>query len=236
MPKPETSTAAYASSQMRKSQKTKIRWYCGLCHVPCKDENGFKCHLQSETHLIRERTVEESLRSFKLSKSDKDFRKKFIDFLISKHFGQTVFAHEVYRDLYPLDRPQNIMKATCWETLGTFIAQLRKEGRIEAHKGVKGWQIRVTSQEFQETTETDTEVQSEESRLKSKRKIQEPESVSFEKRINATGKEERHSESTGRLSDSKVTFSISTNSSNKLTTPKPGLSSVFGDDDSDSNS
>lgn len=155
MPKHEYGSAAYAATQMRRNQKTKVRWFCGLCHVPCKDENGFKCHLESETHILKEQAGNESLRKFKLTKGDRAFRRSFLDYLVAKHFGQTVLAHDVYRELYPLDRPQNIMKDTCWETLGVFIAQLRKEGRVEAHKGVKGWQIRVSSNDFEDLESED---------------------------------------------------------------------------------
>ena len=29
----------------------KLRWYCQMCQKQCRDENGFKCHLKSESHL-----------------------------------------------------------------------------------------------------------------------------------------------------------------------------------------
>ena len=29
----------------------KLRWYCQMCNKQCRDENGFKCHTQSESHL-----------------------------------------------------------------------------------------------------------------------------------------------------------------------------------------
>lgn len=28
----------------------KLRWYCQVCQKQCRDENGFKCHLTSESH------------------------------------------------------------------------------------------------------------------------------------------------------------------------------------------
>ncbi len=28
----------------------KLRWYCQMCQKQCRDENGFKCHLTSESH------------------------------------------------------------------------------------------------------------------------------------------------------------------------------------------
>lgn len=29
----------------------KLRWYCELCKKQCRDANGMKCHMQSESHL-----------------------------------------------------------------------------------------------------------------------------------------------------------------------------------------
>ena len=29
----------------------KLRWYCQMCQKQCRDENGFKCHTMSESHL-----------------------------------------------------------------------------------------------------------------------------------------------------------------------------------------
>ena len=235
MPKYEPGTAAFASNQMRKSHKTKIRWYCGLCHVPCKDENGFKCHLSSETHLLKEQAVDESLRTFKLTKNDREFRKKFIDLIVAKHFGQTVFAHEIYRELYPLDRPQNIMKATCWETLGTFIAQLRKEGRIEANKGVKGWQIRIANNDFEEGSEaSDEESEAGSPAQNAKRKAGNPEIETHLKRAKEAGEVKAHSESTGRTSENKISFSLGPASQLSMNSaPKRGPLPGFGQDSSD---
>lgn len=233
MPKHEPGTAAHISNQMRKNTKTKIRWYCGLCHVACKDENGYKCHLEHETHIHREQAVQESLRSFKVSKEDEKFKRKFIRYLVTKHFGQTVLAHEIYRELYPIDRAQNIMKTTCWETLGVFIAQLRKEGAIEAAKGIKGWQIRITSQDFsdddgeKETTTRDVQEVS-----KSTSVHEDIQKVSLKRMRNEFM--ETHSQSTGRNSLERVAFSIATaSSSGPISKPKPAPNPFGEDGDTD---
>ena len=143
--KNEKGSAKYVSTQIKRGQRTKIRYYCGLCQIACKDENGYKCHLETEGHLLRELAAGESLRTFNESGKDTEFKNAFIEWIVKRHYGQTVLAHDIYRDIYPLDRGHNIIKETCWGTLGVFIAQLRKEGRIEAQKGLKGWQIRISS-------------------------------------------------------------------------------------------
>ncbi len=96
---PDPGTAKWLSNQIKKKQRTKIRWYCGLCHVACKDENGYKNHIESAPHIRREMTLGDSGKEFTLGREDKNFQKKFINHMISKHFGQTVSAHEAYRDL-----------------------------------------------------------------------------------------------------------------------------------------
>ena len=186
-------------------RKTKIRYYCGLCQIACKDENGYKNHIQSESHIRRELVIDESVRSFKLSKEDKKFRKKFIDHLIRKYFGQTVLAHEVYRDLYPLDRGHNVMKSTSWETLGVFIAQLRKDGRIEAQKGVKGWQIRVS-----DDTILDEVVSSsgEEDQSADKVAATRQKRKSSDSNPSTTETIQPRSESSKRMGDGKVAFNL----------------------------
>ena len=123
--------------------QTKLRFYCGLCQVPCRDENGYKCHLATDGHIEKSMKSDGSSKSFSLSKSDLEFKKKFIDRLITRHLGQTVFAYDIYRELFPGDRQHNALKATCWENLGTFAAFLKKEGKVEAEKAQKGWIVRV---------------------------------------------------------------------------------------------
>jgi hypothetical protein len=147
--------------------------------------------------------------------------------MIRKYFGQTVMAHEVYRDLYPLDRGHHVMKSTCWETLGVFIAQLRKEGRVEAHKGVKGWQIRISDDTVlgqksdNEDVNDDHGKQNESKQQNVKRKIDE-----------AVVPVELHSASSKRLGDSKLVFSFGNKS---VAGNKPSLTappSAFDVDDS----
>ena len=223
-------SAKWVSNQLKRKQRTKIRYYCGLCHVACKDENGYKNHIQSETHLRREMTVGDSGKEFNLAKDDMNFQKKFLNFLISKHFGQTVLSHEVYRDLYPLDRGHNVMKGTCWGTLGVFIAHLRRCGLIEAQKGVRGWQIRVSSDLYLGSDSDGSEDVSEPEQIKptsdssKKVRIQQEPVVSLES----------HSVATSRTDLNKLRFSLGPKETSKAHFPSVNIPSVFGNDDDES--
>ena len=41
----------------------KLRWYCQMCQKQCRDENGFKCHQTSESHLRQMRIFQENPQS-----------------------------------------------------------------------------------------------------------------------------------------------------------------------------
>ena len=218
MPKAEKGTAKWIATQIRKKSTTRLRWYCGLCGVGCKDENGYKCHLETDAHIQRELSIEESTKSFKLSEKDKVFRRNFIECLIKRHFGQAVLAHDIYQELFPNDRPHANMKATCWQTLGSFVAQIRKEGRVEAQKGLKGWTVRVSDDAALADSGDDDD------------KPQKVKKV----RIESAKQEDRPAETvplpTARLDTRKVVFSLASIAKKQDDFPKPAL---FEDSDSE---
>ena len=62
--------------------QTKLRWVCGLCNVWCKDENGYKCHLEHENHIRKSANSRQSkAREFKMSPRDEAFATSFVQFL-----------------------------------------------------------------------------------------------------------------------------------------------------------
>ncbi|CAE7255986.1 KIN17 [Symbiodinium sp. CCMP2592] len=124
--------------------QTKLRWVCGLCNVWCKDENGYKCHLEHENHIRKSEISRKSkAREFNMSPRDEAFATSFVQFLALNYMNQKVLLHEVYREMYPHDRNQRLMHDTCWGSLGTFINALSKSGECEAVKGPKGWVVRI---------------------------------------------------------------------------------------------
>ena len=44
-------TPKYLANKMKAKGLQRLRWYCQICQKQCRDENGFKCHTQSEPHL-----------------------------------------------------------------------------------------------------------------------------------------------------------------------------------------
>jgi len=214
MVKADVGSAKWESTQMKKKGATKLRFYCGLCSVGCRDENGYKCHLETDLHIQRDLSISESSRIFKLSPTDREFRKKFLDCLMKRHFGQAVAAHEIYQELFPHDRPHAQMKATCWETLGSFVAQLRKAGLVEAQKGLKGWTVRISNEAALLESEDEKPKDVKRPRL-------------FEKKEARSAEDPPTNVATKRLNDSKVTFSIS--AAKPQQEPEQSIAALFGD-------
>jgi DNA/RNA-binding protein KIN17 len=44
-------TPKYVANKMKSKGLQRLRWYCQVCEKQCRDENGFKCHAASESHL-----------------------------------------------------------------------------------------------------------------------------------------------------------------------------------------
>ena len=44
-------TPKYLANKMKSKGLQRLRWYCQVCEKQCRDENGFKCHATSESHL-----------------------------------------------------------------------------------------------------------------------------------------------------------------------------------------
>ncbi|CAJ1375535.1 unnamed protein product [Effrenium voratum] len=123
--------------------QTKLRWVCGLCNVWCKDENGFKCHLEHENHIRKSQMARQNAPEYEMSQKDEDFANRFVQHLASNHLNQKVLLHEIYRELYPSDKNQRVIKESCWGTLGCFINHLSRVGECEATREPKGWMVRV---------------------------------------------------------------------------------------------
>lgn len=149
MPKPEVGTPKWISTQWKKKGLNKLRWYCGLCKVSCRDANGFQLHLAHENHLRREAeeaaksSVRDTEQRYYADEYSEAFERSFLRYLVRKKLGQRVRAHEAYKALNPDDRGHDVMKATCWGTLGRFIVDLRDRGELEAWRDDDGWIVTV---------------------------------------------------------------------------------------------
>ncbi|CAG8542691.1 2434_t:CDS:2, partial [Ambispora gerdemannii] len=51
MPKHEFLTPKAIANRIKAKGLQKLKWYCQLCEKQCRDENGYQCHIRSESHL-----------------------------------------------------------------------------------------------------------------------------------------------------------------------------------------
>jgi DNA/RNA-binding protein KIN17 len=117
----------------------KLRWYCQMCQKQCRDENGFKCHLMSESHQRQLLLVAENPDKF-IDTFSQTFLDDFIDLLHRQYGTKRVHANQVYQE-YIHDRHHTHMNSTQWETLTDFVKWLGKEGHCTVDETEKGWFI-----------------------------------------------------------------------------------------------
>lgn len=117
--------------------------------MSCRDANGFALHLAHENHLRRQAeeeakgSVRDKATRYYADDFSEAFERSFLRHLVTNKLGQRVRAHEAYRALNPDDRQHDVMKKTCWGTLGRFVADLRDRGEVEAWRDDDGWIVTV---------------------------------------------------------------------------------------------
>lgn len=68
------------ANAMKSKGLQKLRWYCQVCEKQCRDENGFKCHMMSESHLRQMLVVGENAGSY-INDYSRTFMNEFIALL-----------------------------------------------------------------------------------------------------------------------------------------------------------
>ena len=105
----------------------------------CRDENGFKCHVSSESHQRQLLLFAEKPGQF-LDSFSQEFESSFILLLKRTHGTKRTFANQVYQE-YIKDKEHVHMNATKWVTLTGFIQYLGKSGKCTVDETEKGWYI-----------------------------------------------------------------------------------------------
>ncbi|KAF9451863.1 hypothetical protein P691DRAFT_772810 [Macrolepiota fuliginosa MF-IS2] len=139
MPRAEVGTPKYVANQMKSKGLQRLRWYCQVCQKQCRDENGFKCHAQSEAHLRQMLVVGEHAGSH-IANFSAQFQSEFVQ-LLSRRFGtKRVLANRVYQE-FIADKHHLHMNATRWVTLTEFAKHLGRTGVARVDETEKGWFI-----------------------------------------------------------------------------------------------
>jgi DNA/RNA-binding protein KIN17 len=117
----------------------KLRWYCQMCEKQCRDENGFKCHLTSESHRRQMEILGQNPQHV-VKEFTEQFESTFLEHLRRSHPFSRVSANVVYNE-YIQDRHHVHMNSTKWLTLTEFVKYLGREGKCKVEDTPKGWYI-----------------------------------------------------------------------------------------------
>ncbi|RYP68117.1 hypothetical protein DL771_006859 [Monosporascus sp. 5C6A] len=126
MPKAEVGSTKYLSNKLKAKGLQRLRWYCQVCERQMRDENGFKLHTQSESHVRQMMLVGEDPKKF-INEYSNQFKKDFLQLLRTSHGEKQGKA--------------NGSVATKWPSLTEFAKYLGREGICKVEETEKGIHI-----------------------------------------------------------------------------------------------
>jgi len=107
----------------------KLKHFCSLCQKQLKDDNGYRCHLQSDSHKQMMATYMTNPEKI-LSSFSNEFEGGFIDVLKTRHPKTAVLANTVYQELIK-DQFHAHMNSTRWSSLTDFVKYLEGKELVE---------------------------------------------------------------------------------------------------------
>ncbi|KAK3359389.1 domain of Kin17 curved DNA-binding protein-domain-containing protein [Lasiosphaeria hispida] len=135
MPKAEVGSTRHLSNQMKSRGLTRLRWYCQICEKACRDDNGFKMHCQSPSHMQKALDAGQNFKKVEESFSEA-FLSEFVSQLRTGHGEKSVQANRFYQEV--IARKDHVhLNSTRWHSLTDFVKYLAKESmcRVEEKEG-----------------------------------------------------------------------------------------------------
>jgi DNA/RNA-binding protein KIN17 len=126
MPRAEVGSTKYIANQMKSKGLQRLRWYCQACSRQMRDENGFKCHVASESHVRQMQLIGEDPRKA-INDFSNQFLRDFIQLLRTGHGEKKVNVNHFYQE-YISNKQHIHMNATKWSSLTEFAKYLGREG------------------------------------------------------------------------------------------------------------
>jgi DNA/RNA-binding protein KIN17 len=126
MPKAEVGSTKWVANQQKSRGLQRLRWWCEVCQKQCRDANGFKCHVQSESHIRNIAVIGEDPRKA-INNFSTDFQRDFVALLRTAHNEKWISANRFYNE-YIRDKEHVHMNATKWPSLTEFTKHLGREG------------------------------------------------------------------------------------------------------------
>ncbi|KAI9679068.1 MAG: hypothetical protein M1829_001738 [Trizodia sp. TS-e1964] len=131
MPRAEVGSTKHLNNKLKSKGLQRLRWYCQACERQMRDENGFKCHTQSESHVRQMLLIGEDPKKH-IRDFSNQFQKDFIQLLRTSHGEKKININHFYQE-YIANKEHVHMNATCWPSLTEFAKYLGREGicRVE---------------------------------------------------------------------------------------------------------
>ncbi|KAI9677540.1 MAG: hypothetical protein M1817_006494 [Caeruleum heppii] len=139
MPRAEVGSTKHLNNKLKSKGLQRLRWYCQVCERQMRDENGFKCHTQSESHVRQMLLVGEDPRKA-INEFSAQFQRDFLQLLRTSHGEKKVFINHFYQE-YIANKEHVHMNATKWPSLTEFAKFLGREGICRIEDSDKGLQV-----------------------------------------------------------------------------------------------
>ncbi|KAF7534991.1 hypothetical protein G7054_g5785 [Neopestalotiopsis clavispora] len=139
MPKAEAGSVKALNNKMKSKGLQRLRWYCQVCEKQCRDENGFKMHTQSESHVRQMMVVGEDPKKV-INEYSRQFQRDFMTLLRTGHGEKQVNINHFYQE-YIANKEHVHMNATKWPSLTEFAKYLGREGICRVEENEKGIHI-----------------------------------------------------------------------------------------------
>ena len=105
---------------------SKLKFFCQMCNKQCRDSNGFKCHVKSDSHRAQMKIFAENPEKY-IEEFSGQFEDQFMSQLSDEEGWQV--ANEVYSAIVR-DKDHVHMNATKWTTLTEFLEYLESKGVV----------------------------------------------------------------------------------------------------------
>jgi DNA/RNA-binding protein KIN17 len=139
MPKAEVGSTKWVANKMRRKGLQKLKWYCQVCERQMPDDNGWKLHTQSESHVRRMLAVGEDPRKA-TEEFSREFLRHFIQLLKTGHGEKSVQINRFYQEVIA-QKDHIHMNSTKWPNLTEFAKHLGREGICRVEETDKGLHV-----------------------------------------------------------------------------------------------
>ncbi|KAI1827879.1 domain of Kin17 curved DNA-binding protein-domain-containing protein [Xylaria intraflava] len=139
MPKAEAGSVKDLSKRMKMKGLQRLRFYCQVCERQMRDENGFKQHTMSESHVRQMLLVGENPQKH-IEEFSRQFLRDFIQLLRTSHGEKSVHINQFYQN-YIANKEHIHMNATKWPSLTEFAKHLGRESICRVEETDKGIHI-----------------------------------------------------------------------------------------------